>query len=145
MKMKIGELLKLEMEISGLRKGNEVPLKGLLKEALSQNVKHELFLFLNRELKDHKDFFERSRNELLTKWGKKIGRTYSLEKVIKNSDNEDVLNPNYAAYMSEIQSLLDKEVELSKIPQLKEEDFDFVSEHFYPLSLELFLKFEKKV
>lgn len=140
--LKLSEVISLEAEINGLtnQMTGEVLVKGLLSQNLNGARKYWLKKLSDTTGKERK-LFEESKAEIDKKYGRELENgQYVIDRFLKNKDGEydtTKINPDYEKYMSEINVLLDQDVELEYSPIKLSELSDLKGEEFYSIAYKL--------
>lgn len=116
--LSVEQVLLLEAEISGVAVGQDVKMKGLLRQSLSQVTKYHLMRLL-RTLEPIKEDFMKLRNEIIKKYGvAQEDGTYKME--------------DHEFFNKELVSLLKVTHEIEH-HEFKIEDLEVETDEFYPM------------
>lgn len=126
-KIKIKEVLELEVQLNGL-KGEGIEIKGLLNERLNIKTKYWLGKIFD-QVQSEKKSFSTLRDELIKKYGEEKDGSFQVDPVINGKQNK-----NFTKFFEELNVLLDQEIEM-KFPKMSIDDFDLETDSNYTFLL----------
>lgn len=121
--LKLSDIYRLEVELNGGKlntPNGEKTLEGLLSQKLNLVTKYWVN-DLYKNIKEQKEQIDTLRNEIIMKYGEKVGENMQLSYLMKNEKGEESINPNFIKFQQEFDQLLLQEREI-EYKQLKLKD-----------------------